>query len=196
VVVDDTGGIERYLDAFPDGGLFKGKNFVFDERVVHPNSVRRGSGSIVGRCHLCEASFDSYQARHRCTRCRLLLLVCPACAEGMTALSKRDTVTDGTTAAQMSECREPQLLEKPAERDELDLGQTRRVTSLDRVHHRFVHEQGTAHITKASPQFALLCDFCDPRRKGNNSDVKTTPVALHKVRLVILLKVLPIVVTM
>lgn len=30
------GGIHRYLEAFPDGGLFKGKNFVFDARVAVP----------------------------------------------------------------------------------------------------------------------------------------------------------------
>lgn len=27
-----SGGIQRYLEAFPDGGLFEGKNFVFDPR--------------------------------------------------------------------------------------------------------------------------------------------------------------------
>lgn len=25
------GGIHRYMEAFPDGGFFKGKNFVFDK---------------------------------------------------------------------------------------------------------------------------------------------------------------------
>jgi len=29
-----SGGIHRYLEAFPDGGHFKGKNFVFDARVT------------------------------------------------------------------------------------------------------------------------------------------------------------------
>lgn len=29
-----SGGIHRYLEAFPDGGRFKGKNFVFDARVT------------------------------------------------------------------------------------------------------------------------------------------------------------------
>jgi predicted sulfurtransferase len=28
------GGIQRYLEQFPDGGYFKGKNFVFDHRYV------------------------------------------------------------------------------------------------------------------------------------------------------------------
>jgi len=26
-----SGGIQRYLEAFPDGGFFHGENFVFDE---------------------------------------------------------------------------------------------------------------------------------------------------------------------
>ncbi|GAB5037238.1 rhodanese-like domain-containing protein 6-like [Nannochloropsis oceanica] len=39
-VVQLQGGIQRYLEAFPDGGFFQGKNFVFDERVTGH-----------GRCH-------------------------------------------------------------------------------------------------------------------------------------------------
>eukprot|EP00892_Ulva_mutabilis_P007460 jgi/Ulvmu1/5086/UM021_0103.1 len=73
-----TGGIERYLEAFPQGGAFKGKNFVFDERVVHPNSV--DSGETVGRCLNCDAPHDDYSHRHRCSHCRLLVLICRQCA--------------------------------------------------------------------------------------------------------------------
>eukprot|EP01045_Picozoa_sp_COSAG04_P049024 COSAG04_NODE_19121_length_424_cov_0.910769_2_plen_45_part_01 len=29
-----SGGIHRYLEEFPEGGHFKGKNFVFDRRVA------------------------------------------------------------------------------------------------------------------------------------------------------------------
>jgi hypothetical protein len=28
------GGIQRYLEQFPDGGYFDGKNFVFDHRLL------------------------------------------------------------------------------------------------------------------------------------------------------------------
>lgn len=80
-----AGGIERYLEAFPSGGAFKGKNFVFDERVVHPNSLN--SGDVVGRCLLCNAPHDDYRQRHRCGRCRLLVLVCAQCVEGCAAAS-------------------------------------------------------------------------------------------------------------
>ena len=70
----------RYLEAFPDGGFFRGKNFVFDERVAHsaPNNAR--PAAPIGRCVLCQQPWDDYTARHRCARCRLLILLCPQCA--------------------------------------------------------------------------------------------------------------------
>lgn len=33
------GGIQRYLEQFPDGGYFKGKNFVFDHRYEFPTPL-------------------------------------------------------------------------------------------------------------------------------------------------------------
>jgi predicted sulfurtransferase len=36
-VLQLSGGIQRYLEAFPDGGFFKGKNFVFDHRFDTTN---------------------------------------------------------------------------------------------------------------------------------------------------------------
>ncbi|GMH44089.1 hypothetical protein BSKO_12023 [Bryopsis sp. KO-2023] len=68
------GGIQRYLEAFPDGGFFDGKNFVFDER-----GVMSGSSKIVGRCLLCSSAWDDYGARDRCSKCRILILVCDTC---------------------------------------------------------------------------------------------------------------------
>jgi len=45
-----AGGIVRYLEAFPEGGFFHGKNFVFDERVsVAPAGAgRTGEGGREG----------------------------------------------------------------------------------------------------------------------------------------------------
>ena len=37
-----SGGIQRYLEAFPGGGFFRGKNFVFDERVEVPAGSSAG----------------------------------------------------------------------------------------------------------------------------------------------------------
>uniref|UniRef100_A0A7N0UYP9 Rhodanese domain-containing protein n=1 Tax=Kalanchoe fedtschenkoi TaxID=63787 RepID=A0A7N0UYP9_KALFE len=69
------GGIQRYLENFPGGGFFKGKNFVFDHRMA----VESSDNSIMGTCLLCGSSYDDYSARCRCTYCRMLVLVCDRC---------------------------------------------------------------------------------------------------------------------
>ncbi|KAI4301691.1 hypothetical protein L6164_034942 [Bauhinia variegata] len=71
------GGIQRYLEQFPNGGFFKGKNFVFDHRI----SVGSSDPNIVGTCLLCGCSFDNYSPRCRCTYCRMLVLVCSSCQQ-------------------------------------------------------------------------------------------------------------------
>lgn len=69
------GGIQRYMEQFPDGGFFKGKNFVFDHRI----SVGSSDANIIGTCLICHCSFDDYSSRCRCTHCRMLVLVCHGC---------------------------------------------------------------------------------------------------------------------
>ncbi|KAL6278474.1 hypothetical protein ACE6H2_022075 [Prunus campanulata] len=69
------GGIQRYLEQFPDGGFFRGKNFVFDHRI----SVGSSDANILGTCLLCGVSFDDYSSRLRCSYCRMLVLVCDSC---------------------------------------------------------------------------------------------------------------------
>ncbi|KAH6761450.1 rhodanese-like domain protein [Perilla frutescens var. hirtella] len=71
------GGIQRYMEQFPDGGFFKGKNFVFDHRV----SVGSLDPNMLGTCLLCGASFDDYTSRCRCTHCRMLVLICNHCQD-------------------------------------------------------------------------------------------------------------------
>ncbi|XP_058075899.1 rhodanese-like domain-containing protein 6 isoform X2 [Magnolia sinica] len=69
------GGIQRYLEQFPDGGFFKGKNFVFDHRIA----VGSSNADVLGSCLVCGSSFDDYSSRCRCTYCRMLVLVCDGC---------------------------------------------------------------------------------------------------------------------
>jgi predicted sulfurtransferase len=86
---------------YPDGGLFHGKNFVFDSRVaVGPVAAGVGSASgagpstegtdrdvaaaataqpVVGKCIDCDAAHDVYSGHIVCTVCRMPVLVCPAC---------------------------------------------------------------------------------------------------------------------
>uniref|UniRef100_A0A0D9Y0F3 Rhodanese domain-containing protein n=1 Tax=Leersia perrieri TaxID=77586 RepID=A0A0D9Y0F3_9ORYZ len=61
---------QRYLELFPDGGYFEGKNFVFDHRI----SVGSLKENILGTCLLCGSSFDDYSSRCRCSNCRMLVL--------------------------------------------------------------------------------------------------------------------------
>ena len=94
-VVQLRGGIQRYLEAFPEvdaggggggRGYFRGKNFYFDDRISvgvggSSTSSSGGDTSVVGRCLGCRAPYDDYRERHRCVMCRMLILQCTKCAE-------------------------------------------------------------------------------------------------------------------
>uniref|UniRef100_A0A7S2V3B9 Rhodanese domain-containing protein n=1 Tax=Fibrocapsa japonica TaxID=94617 RepID=A0A7S2V3B9_9STRA len=70
------GGIHAYLEQFPDGGFFRGKNFVYDPRIA---VAPRDSSLVVGQCALCSAKYDNYEADIRCSLCRMLVLACDEC---------------------------------------------------------------------------------------------------------------------
>ena len=77
------GGIHRYMETFgADEGFFKGKNFVFDQRVAL-DSIASHSKScvtvVVGTCIECSGPFEEISGSRLCTVCRDLVLVCPPC---------------------------------------------------------------------------------------------------------------------
>lgn len=72
-----AGGIHRYLEQFPDGGHFRGKNFVFDRRIA----ISSQNPTVVGRCIGCAVPYDELSGSRICTVCRDLVVLCPACAE-------------------------------------------------------------------------------------------------------------------
>jgi len=71
------GGIHRYLEAFPDGGHWIGKNYTFDRRFAHGATTKEPE--VVGRCASCAAPWDRYQAHAKCKLCRMEVLVCKEC---------------------------------------------------------------------------------------------------------------------
>ena len=79
------GGILRYQEAYPDGGLFVGRNFVYDDRLAVGPAMR--CCGVVGSCTSCRSPCDDYGARCRCSRCRALILVCERCQEQNAKLS-------------------------------------------------------------------------------------------------------------
>ena len=71
------GGIHRYLEAFPDGGKFRGANFVFDKRAkMRPEDAEK---AVIGKCSECRSPWDAHHGGRVCCVCRALVLVCDAC---------------------------------------------------------------------------------------------------------------------
>ncbi|EQC25529.1 hypothetical protein SDRG_16612 [Saprolegnia diclina VS20] len=74
------GGIHRYLETFPDGGHFLGKNFVFDQRVA----MASRNDAVVGKCSACDDAHDAVSGT-RCAYCRTHVLLCDGCVEAKAA---------------------------------------------------------------------------------------------------------------
>lgn len=53
-------------------GLFRGKNFVFDERVAL-TPPDQSEVEICGECDVCCKPYDDYSAGRRCQHCRVLV---------------------------------------------------------------------------------------------------------------------------
>ena len=71
------GGIIHYANTVKEKGLenkFKGKNFVFDDRLGE-----RISNEVIARCHQCGQPADTH-TNCRNEACHLLFIQCPACA--------------------------------------------------------------------------------------------------------------------
>lgn len=81
------GGIIKYARDVKARGLenrFKGKNFVFDERLEETIS-----DDIIAHCHQCGKPFDRH-SNCRNVACNLLFIQCPECAEKMEGCCSED----------------------------------------------------------------------------------------------------------
>ena len=89
------GGIERYLKAFPDGGFWRGKNFVFDKREAVSVNDMNGVGGVISNkkakkkensptslpanCCICSRPWDRYVGKKKCYTCGVPVLMCDKC---------------------------------------------------------------------------------------------------------------------
>jgi predicted sulfurtransferase len=90
------GGVERYLEAFPDGGYWRGKNFVFDKREAVGVDNPEGDGGVIrkqkkkkiskkdpdslqARCCVCNVEWDRYVGKKKCFTCGVPVLMCEKC---------------------------------------------------------------------------------------------------------------------
>eukprot|EP00986_Skeletonema_menzelii_P021176 scaffold33469_cov177-Skeletonema_menzelii.AAC.2 len=103
-----SGGIHRYLERYGKDGFYKGKVFVFDQRVALDADsmlvVRKeeeeedGGGAVgetsggrqqdqkddddvVGKCIECNIPYDEISGANLCSVCRDLILICPSCRD-------------------------------------------------------------------------------------------------------------------
>jgi predicted sulfurtransferase len=78
------GGIDRYIKTFPEGGFWKGKNFLFDKRKVQIPAQKdeaRLNDEVDSHCASCGVPWDEYLGRFKCKekKCKVPILVCRKC---------------------------------------------------------------------------------------------------------------------
>jgi predicted sulfurtransferase len=80
------GGIDKYFKAFPEGGFWSGKNYVFDKRFAHAppkidGEVHTGKrlDEIKSKCEACGKPWDMFRGKRRCPTCGVPSLICRDC---------------------------------------------------------------------------------------------------------------------
>lgn len=78
------GGIERYVKTFPQGGFWKGKNYLFDrrmEQVPGTKDVQQVEQEVQSKCCLCRQKWTYYRGKFKCSQslCGVPVIVCTAC---------------------------------------------------------------------------------------------------------------------
>jgi hypothetical protein len=78
------GGIERYVKTFPQGGFWKGKNYLFDRRMKQVPGTKdevKVEEEIDSKCCMCRQKWTAYRGKFKCSQslCRVPVIVCTAC---------------------------------------------------------------------------------------------------------------------
>jgi predicted sulfurtransferase len=88
-VVMVRGGIERYLKTFPEGGFWKGKNYLFDKRMEQVPILKTGEAlqaDVECECCVCSKPYSSYRGQFKCSNaeCAVPVIVCQKCQKHAT----------------------------------------------------------------------------------------------------------------
>jgi len=83
-VYELKGGIERYLKTHPDGGFWKGKNYLFDrrmEQIPANKTAEQVEAEVNTSCCLCRQKCTVYRGKRKCSRglCGVPVIVCQTC---------------------------------------------------------------------------------------------------------------------
>lgn len=83
------GGIERYVKTYPEGGFWKGKNYLFDKRMEQlpgqedsaASNNPQVQGDVDSKCCLCRTNWTVYRGQFKCNRslCGVPVIVCDGC---------------------------------------------------------------------------------------------------------------------
>ena len=85
-VVMVRGGIERYLKTYPEGGYWRGKNYLFDRRLEQVAELAKPA-QAESWCSVCGVAWDTYRGQYKCGgklpppvgMCGVPVLVCNDC---------------------------------------------------------------------------------------------------------------------
>jgi len=82
------GGIERYMKTFPEGGYWKGKNFLFDKRqeqIPDKKPLEELEQEVESCCCKCKEPFGLYRGAFKCStkECQVPVIVCDTCRESL-----------------------------------------------------------------------------------------------------------------
>mmetsp|Transcript_121834 Transcript_121834/g.234995 ORF Transcript_121834/g.234995 Transcript_121834/m.234995 type:complete len:514 (+) Transcript_121834:65-1606(+) len=83
-IVMVRGGIERYMRTFPEGGFWKGKNYLFDrrfEQVPEKKSADALEKDVESFCCVCRKPWGQYRGAYKCGEklCQVPVIVCDDC---------------------------------------------------------------------------------------------------------------------
>jgi len=78
------GGIDRYLKTFPEGGYWKGRNYLFDlrgEQCAEEKDERVVERETKSVCCVCKEPYALYKGKHACgdKECKVPVIVCDRC---------------------------------------------------------------------------------------------------------------------
>jgi len=84
------GGVERYMKTFPQGGFWKGKNFLFDKRQeqIPENKPREElENEVESCCCMCKKPCGVYRGGFKCSvkACMVPTIVCATCRTALDA---------------------------------------------------------------------------------------------------------------
>ena len=94
-VVMVRGGVERYMKTFPEGGFWKGKNYLFDrrrEQVPEAKTEEALAKDVESYCCVCRTPCAVYRGQYACAGklpppidfCKVPVIVCRPCARSGT----------------------------------------------------------------------------------------------------------------